>query len=347
MKTALRTLADGGRLSREQAGRAMAAVLGGEATPAQIAGFAMALSARPADVEEIVGLVATARAFGTVLPGDGHVLDTCGTGGDGHDTFNISTTAAVVAAACGVPVAKHGNRSASSSCGSADVLEALGVGIDLGPDEAAACLTATGITFLFAPVFQPAFRHAAGPRRELGVRTVFNVLGPLCNPAGARYQTLGVSDPALMDVMAEVLHRLGTEHALVFCAEDGLDELSTCSPSQVVELVRGRTTRYRLDPADLGIAPATLADLRGGDAAENAETVRRVLSGEPGPRRDVVLLNAAAALRAAGVSEDWREGLALAADAVDGGRARALLDDWITATAKPAPAAVRRERTTS
>ncbi|MFE6038118.1 anthranilate phosphoribosyltransferase [Streptomyces sp. NPDC056452] len=335
MKTALRTLAEGGRLTREQAGRAMAAVLGGEATPGQIAGFAMALSARRADIEEIVGLVATARAFGARLTGDGRVLDTCGTGGDGHDTFNISTTAAVVAAACGVPVAKHGNRSASSACGSADVLEALGVRIDLGPEQAAACLAEVGITFLFAPVFQPAFRYAAGPRRELGVRTVFNVLGPLCNPAGARYQTLGVSDPSLLEVMAEVLHRLGTERALVFCADDGLDELSTCSPSRVVELTDGTTTSYRLDPADLGLAPATLADLRGGDAAANAETVRRILAGEPGPRRDIVLLNTAAALRAAGRCEDWSAGIARAAEAIDSGRAAAVLDNWVAAGARP------------
>ncbi|WP_106964002.1 anthranilate phosphoribosyltransferase [Streptomyces flavidovirens] len=336
MKTALRTLAEGGRLTREQAGRAMAAVLGGQATPGQIAGFAMALSARRADIEEIVGLVATARAFGARLTGDGRVLDTCGTGGDGHDTFNISTTAAVVAAACGVPVAKHGNRSASSTCGSADVLEALGVRIDLGPAEAAACLAEVGITFLFAPVFQPAFRYAAGPRRELGVRTVFNVLGPLCNPAGARYQTLGVSDPALLEVMAEVLHRLGTERALVFCADDGLDELSTCSPSRVVELTDGSTTSYRLDPADLGLARATLADLRGGDAAANAETVRRILAGEPGPRRDIVLLNTAAALRAAGQCEDWQAGIARAAEAIDSGHAAAVLDRWVAAGARPA-----------
>ncbi|MER5730576.1 anthranilate phosphoribosyltransferase [Streptomyces sp. NPDC002138] len=341
MKDALRTLAAGRRLTRDQAGRAMAAVLAGEATPGQIAGFAMALSARGADIEEIVGLVATARSFGARLTGDGRVLDTCGTGGDGHDTFNISTTAAIVAAACGVPVAKHGNRSASSACGSADVLEALGVRIDAGPAEAAACLAEVGITFLFAPVFQPAFRHAAGPRRELGVRTVFNVLGPLCNPAGARYQTLGVSDPALLEVMTEVLHRLGTERALVFCAEDGLDELSTCSPSRVVELADGRTTSYRLDPAELGLAPATLADLRGGDAAANARTVRRILAGEPGPRREIVLLNTAAALRAAGLCEDWRTGIARAAEAIDSGSAAAVLDAWTAAGAalRPVPAA--------
>ncbi|MFI5981238.1 anthranilate phosphoribosyltransferase [Streptomyces sp. NPDC051555] len=341
MKNALRTLAAGRRLSRDEAGSAMAAVLAGEATPGQIAGFAMALSARGADVEEIVGLVATARSFGTRLPGDGRVLDTCGTGGDGHDTFNISTTAAIVAAACGVPVAKHGNRSASSACGSADVLEALGVRIEAGPAEAAACLAEVGITFLFAPVFQPAFRHASGPRRELGVRTVFNVLGPLCNPAGARYQTLGVSDPALLEVMTEVLHRLGTERALVFCAEDGLDELSTCSPSRVVELADGRTTSYRLDPAELGLAPATLADLRGGDAAANARTVRRVLGGGTGPHREIVLLNTAAALRAAGRCEDWHTGIARAAEAIDSGRAAAVLDAWtaVGAARRPVPAA--------
>ncbi|MDH6131732.1 anthranilate phosphoribosyltransferase [Kitasatospora sp. MAA4] len=327
--TALHRLACGHDLTRSEAQSAMSAILDGSASPVQIAGFAMALSVKGARVEELVGLVSTARAFGLPLPGDGQVLDTCGTGGDGRGTFNISTSAAIVAAACGVPVAKHGNRSASSACGSADVLEELGVRIDLGPEQAASCLERTGITFLFAPVFQESFRYAAGTRRELGVRTVFNLLGPLCNPARARFQVLGVFDPAMVPVMAEVLHLLGTERALVFHAEDGLDELSIGAPTQVVELHQGRRRAYRLDPAALGIAPGRPADLDGGGPAENADIVRRLLAGEKGPRRDIVLLNTAAALRAAGRTEDWHEGMALAADALDTGRAAWLLDQWI------------------
>lgn len=325
----LRKLAQGDHLTRPEAESAMSAVLRGDATPVQVAGFAMALSAKGVRTEELVGLVTAARAAGRPFPGDGGVLDTCGTGGDGHDTFNISTAAAIVAAACGVRVAKHGNRSASSACGSADVLQQLGVRIDLGPEQAARCLERTGITFLFAPVFHESFRYAAGPRRELGVRTVFNLLGPLCNPAGARFQALGVSDAAMVPVMAEVLHRLGVEHALVFHAEDGLDELSTGAPAQIVELHRGTRVAYRLSPATLGLTPAAIEDLKGGGPAENAAIVRQVLSGERGARRDVVLLNTAAALRAAGRAEDWHQGIALAAGAIDSGRATRLLDEWI------------------
>ncbi|KIF66793.1 anthranilate phosphoribosyltransferase, partial [Streptomyces sp. AcH 505] len=287
-------------LTETEAAEAMRVIMRGEATPAQIAGLALALTVRGETVGELTGMATAAQEFATPVRLEGDVLDTCGTGGDGLNTFNISTAAAIVAAACGVRVAKHGNRSASSACGSADVLEELGVRIDLGPDKAAACLEEAGITFLFAPVFHPAFRHTAAPRRELGTRTVFNLLGPLCNPSGARLRTLGVPDAGLVEPMTEVLGRLGVTRALVFHSEDGMDELSTGAPAYVAELHDGKRTHYRFDPAALGLRPARPADLTGGDRTANAAVIRGVLAGEPGPARDVVLLNTAAALRAAG-----------------------------------------------
>jgi anthranilate phosphoribosyltransferase len=258
---------------------------------------------------------------------DGALLDTCGTGGDGLATFNISTLSAIVAAACGAKVAKHGNRAASSMCGSADVLEALGVKIDLGPDGVAHCIDQAGIGFLFAPVFHPSFRFAGVPRRELGLRTVFNVLGPLCNPAGAKYQALGVADGTMAAKMAEVLMRLGVERAIVFHAGDGMDELSVSSPSHVIEL-DGSRKEYELDPRELGLAAAPVESMRGGGPEENARIAREVLAGAKGPRRDVVLLNSAAALRAAGLAATWKDGLGLAAEAIDSGRAGDVLQRW-------------------
>ncbi|MFE0474798.1 anthranilate phosphoribosyltransferase [Streptomyces sp. NPDC058947] len=326
------------RLTEDEAAAAMRVIMRGEATPAQIAGFALAVTVRGESVDDLTGLARAALEFTTPLPVDGDVLDTCGTGGDGLNTFNISTAAAVVAAACGVRVAKHGNRSASSNCGSADVLEELGVRIDLGPDEAAACLSAAGITFLFAPVFHPAFRHTAAPRRELGARTVFNLLGPLLNPSGARLRILGVPAPHLVEPMTEVLHRLGVTRALVFHSEDGMDELSTTSPAHLVELRDGQCTAHRFDPAGLGLRPARPHDLAGGDRAVNAAIIRRVLAGEPGPARDVVLLNAAAALRVAGAAGTWHEGLRQAAHAVDTGAADTLLAHWARVSHTPTAA---------
>ncbi|MBN6039780.1 anthranilate phosphoribosyltransferase [Amycolatopsis sp. 195334CR] len=321
-------LARGQALSTEQAADAMRVIMSGEAGQARIAGFAMALAARGETVDEITGMALAAREFATPLAIDPGVLDTCGTGGDGLDTFNISTTAAIVAAACGVPVAKHGNRSVSSACGSADVLEELGVRVDLGPAGAAHCLRTAGITFLYAPVFHPAFRHAAGPRRELGVRTVFNLLGPLCNPANAEFRTVGVPSQDLVAPMAEVLGRLGVRHALVFHSEDGMDELSTAAPAVVAEVTGDGYQVSRLDPAELGLAPAGPGALTGGDKQVNAEIIRRVLGGETGPARDVVLLNAAAALKAAERAAHWAEGLDLAARALDSGAAGELLENW-------------------
>jgi anthranilate phosphoribosyltransferase len=278
-------------------------------------------------VDELTGFARTARAVATPIEVDGALLDTCGTGGDGLATFNISTLSAIVAAACGAKVAKHGNRAASSMCGSADVLEQLGVKIDLGPEGVARCIGQAGIGFLFAPIFHPSFRFAGVPRRELGVRTFFNVLGPLCNPAGAKYQALGVADGSMAGKMADVLIRLGVERAIVFHAGDGMDELSVSSPSFVIE-IDGERKEYELDPAELGLAPAPVESMRGGGPEDNARIAREVLQGAQGPRRDVVLLNAAAALRAAGLAATWKDGLGLAREAIDSGRAGGVLQRW-------------------
>jgi anthranilate phosphoribosyltransferase len=326
---AIAKLVRGENLTEAEAASAFEGIIRGDATPVQIAGFLVALRIKGETVEEITGFARTARAMATPITVSGDLLDTCGTGGDGLATFNISTLAAIVAAACGARVAKHGNRAASSACGSADVLEQLGVKIDLAPEGVARCIDAAGIGFLFAPVFHPSFRFAAVPRRELGMRTVFNVLGPLCNPASASYQSLGVADASLVGKMAEVLVRLGVERAIVFHAGDGMDELSLSSPSRVIE-IDGERKEYQLDPAELGLTPASLDSVRGGGPLENARIAREVLAGADGPRRDVVLLNAAAALRAAGIAAGWKEGLAMGADAIDSGRAGDVLQRWAT-----------------
>ena len=322
-------LVRGESLTETEASAAMEKIMSGDATPAQIAGFVVALRIKGESADELTGLARAARANATPIDAGEGLLDTCGTGGDGTGTFNISTLAAIVAAAAGARVAKHGNRAASSVCGSADVLEALGVKIDLGAEGVTHCIREAGIGFLFEPVFHPSLRYATGPRRELGVRTVFNILGPLCNPAGASRQALGVADGALAATMAEVLARLGVERALVFHAEDGMDELSTVAPSTVIEINAGERREYRLDPGELGLRAASAADVRGGDAAENAAIARDVLSGAGGPRRDIVLLNAAAALRVAGLAGDWQEGMAAAAEAIDSGKAAATLERWV------------------
>jgi anthranilate phosphoribosyltransferase len=314
-------------LSETEASAAFETIMRGDATPVQIAGFMVALRMKGESVDELTGFARTARALATPIEVDGALLDTCGTGGDGLATFNISTLAAIVAAACGARVAKHGNRAASSLCGSADVLEQLGVKIDLAPDGVARCIEQAGIGFLFAPIFHPSFRFAGVPRRELGVRSVFNILGPLCNPAGAKYQALGVADASLAAKMADVLARLGVERAIVFHAGDGMDELSTSSPSLVIEIDGGRK-EYQLDPAEVGLKPADPLAVRGGGPEENARIAREVLEGAGGPRRDVVLLNAAAALRAAGRARDWRDGIGTAAEAIDSGRAAEVLQNW-------------------
>ena len=302
----------------------------GEATDAQIAGLLVALRAKGETVEEITGLVHAMRAAALPLelPGDEVVVDTCGTGGDRAGTFNVSTLAAIVTAAAGVRVAKHGNRAASSRCGSADLLEAEGVVIDLPPAAVARCVDEVGIGFCFAPLFHPAMRFVMPARRQLGVPTVFNVLGPMANPAGVRRQTVGVADPAIAARMAEVFSRLGADHVMVFHGADGLDELSTTGPSTVYDVRQGRVEPRTFDPADVGLPRARLHDLVGGDVDANRRIADRVLAGGSGPQRDIVLLGAAAALLVAGRAREWADGLHQAASAVDGGAAGELLARW-------------------
>jgi anthranilate phosphoribosyltransferase len=322
-------------LDTAEAAGAMVEIMEGAATSAQVAGFVVALRAKGETTDEVVGLVETMRSYATLISVRGPLLDTCGTGGDRAGTFNVSTVAAIVCAGAGAKVAKHGNRAASSRCGSADVLEALGVNIDLEPAAVELCIAEASIGFCFAPRFHPAMRHAAAPRRELGVATVFNFLGPLTNPAGAAHQALGVSDPRMLDVMVETLGRLGSEHVVAFHGHGGIDELSLSGPSQVVELDNGKLDRWILDPASLGLAPAEIGAIAGGTATENAVMVRSVLHGEPGPRRDVVVLNAAAGLVAAGISDDFQAGLDAAAEAIDSKSAARALDRLITVSNEP------------
>jgi anthranilate phosphoribosyltransferase len=313
----------------------MRAIMAGEATAGQIGAFLMGLRAKGETAEEIEGLVRTMLAFATPVRPPRPVVDVVGTGGDRSGTFNISTVAAIVVAGAGVAVAKHGNRAASSRCGSADVLEALGVRIDLGPAGVERCLAEAGIAFLFAPTFHPSMAHAGPVRRELRIPTVFNFLGPLCNPARPFAQAVGVSDPRMLPLMAEVLARRGVR-AKLFRGQDGLDELTTTGISTVYEVRDGRVRETHLDPADLGLARAELEQLRGGDAEEAARIARAVLEGEPGPRRDVVLLNAAAALEVAGAAGSMAEGLELAARSIDEGRAAEVLERWVAVSGEAA-----------
>jgi len=324
-------------LSADEAERVMMHIMAGEATPAQIGAYLAALRAKGETVDEITGFARAMRQHATtVQPARRPLIDTCGTGGDMSHTFNISTTAALVVAGAGVAVAKHGNRSVSSRSGSADVLTALGVQLDLAPERVAHCIDEVGFGFLFAPQLHPAMKHAIGPRREMGVRTVFNILGPLTNPAGASVQVIGVFSRDLVEPLAHVLRELGADAAYVVSSADGLDELSTAAPNFVARLGEGRVTGETLDARDYGLAPASKMDFRGGDPAENAEITQQVLAGARGARRDIVLLNAAAALHAAGVAEDIGDGIALAADVIDGGRATKVLSELVAFTREAA-----------
>lgn len=328
-------------LTAKQTGWVMREVLAGAATPSQIAGFAVALRAKGETVEEVEGLVATMYEFATPLAYDGRAVDIVGTGGDRSHTVNISTMAALVTAAAGVPVVKHGNRAASSSCGSADVLEGLGVPLDLPAERVGEIARQVGLTFCFAPVFHPALRHSAVPRRELGVATTFNFLGPLANPSRPQAQAVGVADPRLADIIAGVLAKRGVD-GFVFRGHDGLDEITTTTTSQVWSIVGGTVTEQELDPADLGLPYVQPEELRGGDVAFNVDVVHRLLDAEPGAVRDAVLLNAAAGIAAYDVSdaplvERLRAGLERAAEAVDSGTARVKLAEWLAATAAATP----------
>jgi anthranilate phosphoribosyltransferase len=315
-------------LSAEEAADAMRAIMSGDVTPGQVGGFLMALRTKGETVDELDGLARMALEFANPVSAPAPVLDTCGTGGDRSGTFNISTVAAIVVAGAGVPVAKHGNRAASSHCGSADLLEALGVKIDLDGSGVERCLAEAGIGFMFAPVFHPAFRHAGPVRGELRVPTSFNFLGPLTNPARPTAQVVGVSDERMLPLMAEVLARRGTR-AKLFRGEDGLDELTTTGSSVVLDVRVGRVFQSRLDPTEHGIPRASPDDLRGGDPADAARVARAVLGGEQGPKRDVVLLNAGAALEVAGAAADLDEAIALASASLDDGSAGRTLERWI------------------
>lgn len=329
-REALGVVASGRTLTRAEAEGAMASVMAGEATPAQLGGLLAALAVRGETVDEIAGFAGAMRAAAVPVSVAAGAIDTCGTGGDRSGSFNISTVAAIVAAAAGARVAKHGNRAASSACGSADVLEALGVTIDLGAEAVAACVDAVGIGFMFAPRFHPAMRHAGPVRREIGIRTIFNVLGPLANPAGVQRQLLGVPSPALGERMVLVLRELGAERALVVHSADGLDEISPSGPTRVWDLRDGAIREGELQPDDAGLARAQRDAVRGGDAATNATIARGVLSGETRDgARTAVLLNAGAACYVAGLANDVRGGVALAARAIDDGAARATLERWI------------------
>ena len=326
----------GDDLDDATASAAMAAIMQGDVTPVRVAALLVALRSKGETAAEIAGLVASMRRFALSVDAPDHAVDTCGTGGDRAGTFNVSTVAALVAAGAGATVVKHGNRAASGRCGSADLLEDWGVVIDLPPAGVQACLDEVGIGFCFAPTFHPAMRHVMPARRELGVPTVFNFLGPLTNPAGVLRQTIGVSDPAMAPKMAEVLARLGARHALVFHGEDGLDELTTTGPSSVWEVRDGEVARWQLDPAHLGLAPAAATDLLGGDVADNRRIADAILDGAPGAPRDIVVLGAGAALYTTGAVSAIGEGMAAAADAIDEGRARGVRDRWVAASQRHA-----------
>ena len=333
IQQALARLLDGHDLSREEAKGVMGSIMSGEATPAQIAGFLIALRAKGETADEIAGCAEAMREHALpVRPQRGDLVDTAGTGGDGARTINISTAAALVAAAAGAGVAKHGNRAVSSACGSADVLEALGFDLDQSTERVARSIDELGFGFLFAPTHHPTMRHAAPVRSELAARTVFNVLGPLTNPAGARAQVVGVYAPELVRTIAEVLAQLGATHAFVVHGAGGIDELSPAGPNFVCEVVNGDVRARNIDPLEFGLPRCDPSDLRGGSPAENAAAIRAVLAGENGGRRSAILLNAAGAIAAGGHAEDLREGLELAREAVDSGAAAARLDELIAFT---------------
>ncbi len=327
IRESIDTLVSGCALTFEQAAGVMEEIMSGDATPAQIAAFITALRVKGETVDEIAGLASIMRAKAIPVKVTPPVVDTCGTGGDNSSTFNISTAAAFVVAGAGLKVAKHGNRAITSHCGSADVLEALGVKIDLGAEAVAECLETVGIGFMFAPIFHPAMKYAAAPRREIGIRTVFNILGPLTNPARAESQVIGVPSVEIGNKIALVLHRLGTKHSLVVHGIDGVDEISISGRSLVWEAdEQGVSPPYEISPLDFGFKEASRAEISGGKPEENAEMLRRILGGEKGPRRDIVVMNAAAALLAGNQAPDLKQGARLAQEAIDSRRALDKLD---------------------
>jgi len=322
-------------LAEHEATAAMEAILSGEASPTLVGALLVALSMKGETADEVVGFARAMRAHAAPIPCRSRpesLFDTCGTGGDGLHSFNISTVSAFVVAGAGVPVAKHGNRSISSRCGSADVLEALGVNVRLTPEQVAASIDAVGIGFLFAPLIHPAMRHAQPIRADLKMRTVFNILGPLTNPAGAGAQVVGVFEKRLVGLLAEALRRLGAQRAFVVHGSDGLDEITTTGPSLLAEAANGKVVERTVTPEDFGLARARPEDLTGGDRDANAAILRAILGGEPGPKRDIVIANAAAALVAAGLAADFRLGAERAAESIASGKARAKLEELVRFT---------------
>lgn len=332
LRAALEQLAVGEDLSVDQASGIMHRIMSGELAPVQIGAVLMGLRAKGEAVSEITAFARVMREFAVPLVAPAGAVDTCGTGGDNSGSFNVSTACAFVVAACGVPVAKHGNRAMSSSCGSADVLEASGAVIDLDVQQVESVLRDTGFAFMFAPRFHPAMRHVAIPRRELRIRTVFNVLGPLTNPARVDHQVLGVADGEIAERMAHVLASLGLRHGLVVHGTDGLDEMSIAAPTVVHEIRDGTIVTYEVAPEDAGLQRSSLDLIRGGDPTTNARIMAQVLDGQAGACRDVVVLNAAAALVAADRAQDLHSAAAMAADAIDSGAARNRLEAFVQAT---------------
>ena len=344
VREALGKLVLGQDLTREEASAAMRSLVDGEATPSQIAGFAVALRMKGETPEEIAGLAEVMRDAATRVEAGPDVVDVVGTGGDGAGTFNISTLSALVVASAGGRVAKHGNRSITSACGAADFLEAIGIAIDLPPRGVARCVDETGFGFMFAPSYHPAMRHAIVPRREIGVRTVFNILGPLTNPAGARRQLTGVAVPGLGETIARVLDLLGAQHAVVVHGQDGLDELSVSAPTYVHEARAGEVHSYTVEPEQFGLQRSDTGAVRGGTVEANVRLARSVLDGARGAPRDVVLLNAGAALYMADLAESIASGIERAAEEIDSGRAKAKVEQVAVASqrikAEQAPAEV-------
>ena len=321
IREAIEAIAFGHSLSMEEASTVMREIMGGEATPSQLGAFLTALRLKGETPQEVAGMATVMREKALRVEVDGTLVDTAGTGGDRKGSFNISTAAAFIAAASGLKVAKHGNRAASGSCGSADVLESLGVKIDLGPQGVKRCIEDVGIGFMFAPTFHPAMRYAAPVRREIGIRTVFNILGPLTNPAGAQCQLVGIADPSLGDKMSEVLRLLGSRHSLVVHGEDGLDELTLGAKTRIWEVQDGSVRSYVVSPEELDMPRVSSEALKGGDGEKNADILRHTFRGEEGPIRDVVLVNGAAILMVGGMAQDLREGIGLARQAIDSGEA--------------------------
>jgi anthranilate phosphoribosyltransferase len=343
IKQAIRQVVEGGSLSFDEAGAAMDQIMSGQATPAQIASLLTALRMRGETVDEIAGFASAMREHSrhVELPPDIVAVDTCGTGGDHSGTFNISTTAAFVIAGTGIKVAKHGNRSVTSACGSADLLEALGVAIELEPEHVASVIEEAGIGFMFAPAYHPGFRHAGPVRREIGIRTVFNILGPMVNPAKVKRQLIGVGDGSISARLASAQDRLGSERVLFVHSSEGFDEFGLDGPSSVTEYDRTTGVRtYEVDAVDFGLARAPVNDVMGGDAERNVEITRLVLSGAAGPHRDIVVLNAGAGIYAAGRADSIAGGIAMAIESVDSGAAAEVLERMVTASNRPMPQGV-------